>query len=160
MQKILAALQQGIRDDLGLEAVIAPQAALANRPRFDLYFSGIEPAGIDRRNPQDRKLGWERITFAAVFESSGTHVQWVTDTILALRRLVLLADAPMQIIIEADQTYPLEACWKRLARGRFEYPDTEESSMPVKYAESWEVSIAYPAHIIGQSPRGGPQEET
>jgi len=28
--------------------------------------------------------------------------------------------------------------------------------MPVRYVENWEVSIAYPAQIIGQ----GPEEET
>jgi hypothetical protein len=159
MQKIITALQQGI-NKLGLEAVIAPQAASANRPQFELYFTGIEPAGIDRQNPQDGKLGWERVTFLALFKNSGSHIQWVTDTILALRKLLPLTDAPMQIAVKADQTYLLEACWKRLAPGRFEYPDREESSMPVKYTESWEVSVSYPAHTIGPGPKGGPQEET
>jgi hypothetical protein len=148
MQKILTALQGGI-NNLGLEAVIAPQTATANRPQFELFLAGIEPAGIDNRNPQNGKQGWERITFTAVFKNSGSHIQWVTDTILALRKLMPLAYSPMTIEVGADQTYLLEACWKRLAPGRFEYPEEAESSMPVRYTESWEVSVAYPAHIIG-----------
>jgi hypothetical protein len=152
MEKILNALLDGIRN-LGLEAVIAPQVAQANRPHVELFLAGIEPAGIDNRNPSSGKLGWERITFNAVFTSSGTHVRWVADTILALRKLVPLNDAPMRLAVKADKTYCLQACWKRLAPGRFEYPNEEESSMPVRYVETWEVSIAYPANIIGPSPK-------
>jgi hypothetical protein len=156
MQKILAALQRGV-NNLGLEAVIAPQTASANRPQFELFFSGVEPAGVDKQNPREGKMGWERVTFLAVFKNGGSHIQWVTDTILALRKLMPLTEAPMTITVSADHTYPLEACWKRLTPGRFEYPDKEESSMPVRYTESWEVSVSYPAHIIG--PGTGPQEE-
>lgn len=148
MEKLLTALQKGIRE-LGLEAIIAPQKASASRPRIELFFAGIEPAGIDSRNPEAGKLGWERLTFTAVFKSEGTHIRWVTDTILALRKLVPLYEAPTRLTVEADKVYHLEACWKRLVPGRFEYPDEEESSMPVRYVESWEVSLAYPAHIIG-----------
>jgi hypothetical protein len=148
MEKILNALCGGI-GALGLEAVIAPQAASANRPRIELYVAGIEPAGIDSRDPAAGKLGWERITFNAVFKSEGTHVRWVTDIIHALRKLVPLGEKPMRIPVRAPgKIYQLEACWKRLAAGRFEYPDEEESSMPVRYTETWEVQVAYPAHII------------
>jgi hypothetical protein len=66
----------------------------------------------------------------------------------------------MTLNVNADQLYFLEACWRRLVPGRFEYPDEEESSMPVRYTESWEVSVAYPAHIIGPAGEGGPEEET
>ena len=155
MEKIINALQEGIRN-LGLEAVIAPQTATASRPRIELHLAGIEPAGIDNQNPEKGKLGWERITFNAVFSSGGTHLQWVNDTIRALRKLVTLSDSPMQITVKADKAYSLKACWKRLNAGRFEYPDQEESSMPVRYVESWEVTVAYPAHIIGPSPQDGP----
>jgi len=152
MEKILEALLKSIRG-LGLEAVIAPQQTSANRPRVELFIAGIEPAGIDSRNPQAGKLGWERITFSAVLKSEGTHARWVTDIVLALRKLLPLNEAPLCVAVEADKVYNLEAVWKRLAAGRFEYPDEEESSMPVRYVENWEVSVAYPAHIIGQGPK-------
>jgi hypothetical protein len=155
MEKIFNALREGIRA-LGLEAIIAPQKVHANRPRIELYLAGIEPAGINNQNPEAGKTGWERITFTAVFKSEGTHIRWVTDTVLALRKLVPLNDRPMDIAVTTDKTYQLQACWKRLVPGRFEYPDEEESSMPVRYAETWEVTAAYPAHIIGPE---GPQEE-
>ena len=154
MEKILDALLSGIRG-LGLEAIIAPQQTSANRPRIELFIAGIEPAGIDSRNPGAGKLGWERITFNAVFKSEGTHAPWVTDTILALRKLLPLNEAPLCVPVKADKVYSLEAVWKRLKPGGFEYPDEEESSMPVRYVENWEVSIACPAHIVGQ----GPEEE-
>ena len=151
MEKILNALLEGIRG-LGLEAIIAPQQTSANRPRIELFIAGIDPAGIDRQNPGAGKLGWERVTFNAAFKSGGTHARWVTDTILALRKLLPLNEAPLCIVVKADKVYSLEAAWKRLGPGGFEYPDEEESSMPVRYVENWEVSIAYPAHIIGQCP--------
>jgi len=157
VEKIINAIQEGIRN-LGLEAVVTPQTATANRPRIELYLAGIELAGIDNQNPEKGKLGWERIIFNAVFSSGGTHLQWVNDTIRALRKLVALSDSPIQITVKADKTYYLEACWKRLNAGRFEYPEEEQSSMPVRYTESWEVSVAYPAHIIGPSPKDSPQE--
>lgn len=146
MNALLAAIRS-----MGLEAVMAPQQASANRPRLELYLAGIEPAGIDRLNPQAGKQGWERVTFNALFKSEGTHLQWVTDTIIALRKLLPLGDSPLRVVVEADKTYCLEAAWKRLAPGRFEYPDEEESSMPVRYVENWEVSLAYPAHIIQEA---------
>jgi len=154
MEKIINALLDGIRG-LGLEAVLAPQQASTNRPRIELFIAGIEPAGIDSRDRKSGNFGWERITFNAVLKSDGTHARWVTDTILALRKLLPLNEAPLRVPVKADKVYNLEAVWKRLAAGRFEYPDEEESSMPVRYVENWEVSIAYPAHIIGQ----GPEEE-
>jgi hypothetical protein len=152
MQKILNALTEGIRS-LGLEAVTAPQAASANRPRIELYLAGIEPAGIDNKNPQAGGLGWERITFNAALKSEGTHIQWVTDIVTALRRLLPLDKSPMQLTAMAGREYKLTALWRWLAPGRFEYPDEEESSMPVRYVENWEVTVAYPAHIIGQGPQ-------
>jgi len=152
MEKILNALLASIRG-LGLEAIIAPQQASANRLRIELYVAGIEPAGIDNKNPQAGKLGWERITFNAFLKSEGTHIKWVTDIIIALRKMTPLHEAPLRVDVEADRIYRLEAVWKRLAPGRFEYPEEEESSMPVRYVENWEVSIAYPAQIIGQSPK-------
>jgi len=159
MEKIIDALLGGIRK-LGLEAVVAPQTASANRPRVELHLAGIEPAGIDGRNPDAGKSGWEKIIFNAEFASYGTHVRWVTDTILALRKITSLNDAPMRLAVKADKVHYLEACWKRLTPGRFEYPEEERSSMPVKYAELWEVSVAYPAHIIGPSQNDGPREES
>ena len=160
MEKIINALLTSIRG-LGLEAVLAPQQTSANRPRIELFIAGIEPAGIDKQNPKSGKLGWERITFNAVFKSEGTHVRWVEDTILALRKLLPLNESPLDLDItfitdaglSTARGYSLKAVWKRLAAGRFEYPDEEESSMPVRYAENWEVSVAYPAHIIGQDPK-------
>jgi len=152
VEKILNALLASIRG-MGLEAIIAPQQTSANRPRIELNIAGIEPAGIDNRNPQAGKLGWERITFNAFLKSEGTHIRWVTDIILALRKMMPLHETPLRIDVEADRVYRLEAVWRRLQPGRFEYPDEEESSMPVRYVENWEVSIAYPAQIIGQGPK-------
>jgi len=73
---------------------------------------------------------------------------------------VLLNDAPMRLAVKAGKVHYLEACWKRLAPGRFEYPEEEKSSMLVRYVELWEVSVAYPAYIIGPSLNDGPQEES
>ena len=148
MEKILNALLEGIKK-LGIEAVIAPQQASASCPRLELFFSGIEPAGIDKHDPGAGKEGWERIRFNVLFKSDGTHIHWVTDTILALRKIAGLNTNPLTITVRADVDYFIETCWKRIAGGKFEYPDEEESSMPVRYVEGWEVSIAYPARIIG-----------
>jgi len=159
MEKIINALLGSI-NKLGLEAIIAPQTATANRPQIELHLAGIEPAGIDGKNPDAGKLGWEKIIFNAEFTSNGTHIRWVTDTILALRKIVSLNDAPMRLAVKTDKIHYLEACWKRLTPGRFEYPEEEKSSMSVRYVELWEVSVAYPAYLIGPSPKGGSQEES
>ena len=156
MEKIINALLESIRG-LGVEAVLSVQQVSANRPRIELYLSSIEPAGIDKHNPETGKLGWERIIFNALFKSEGTHNRWVNDTIIALRKLQVLHETPLQLKVEIeDKIYLLEACWKRLTLGRFEYPDEEESSMPVRYVENWEVTVAYPANIIGHE---SPEEE-
>ena len=105
MEKIVNALLAGIRA-LGVEAVAAPQQASANCPRLELYLAGIEPAGIDSRNPGAGRNGWERVTFNAEFRSEGTHLRWVNDTVIALRKLLPLDGAPLRIAVEADKTYP------------------------------------------------------
>jgi len=157
MEKIIDALLTSIRG-LGLEAVLATQQVSANRPRIELFIAGIEPAGIDSQDRKSGNFGWERITFNAVLKSEGTHARWLADIILASRKLLPLNEAPLQLTITTDdgliiaRKYNLKALWRRLQHGRFEYPDEEESSMPVRYVENWEVSIAYPAHIIGQGP--------
>jgi len=150
MKKIMNALLESIRA-LGIEAILMPQDVTPNRPRIELYYAGLEPAGIDRNNPQAENKGWERITFNAEFKSDGTHSLWVTDTIIASRKLVHLNEENMPLTITADKTYNLTALWRRLQPGRFEYPDKEES-MPVRYIELWQITVAYPAKIIGQSP--------
>jgi len=99
------------------------------------------------------------IIFNAAFSSGGTHLRWVNDTILALRKMVALNDGPMRISVKADETCRLDVCWRRLAPGGFVYPEGEESSMPARYEELWEATVAYPAHIIGRGPQDGPQEE-
>ena len=152
MEKIINSLLDAIRA-LGIEAILAPQTASPSRPHAALFIAGIEPAGIDRHNAGTGNLGWERITFNAVFTSSGTHARWVSDTILALRTLAPLGEVPMSLSVTVDKTYQLTACWKRTAGGRFEYPDEADSSMPVRFVENWEVTVAYPAHIIGQGPK-------
>jgi len=155
MEEIVNALLEGIRA-LGIDAVLMPQTVSANRPRVDLYYRGIELAGIDRRNPKAGNKGWERIIFAAEFRSEGTHSRWLTDTILASRKLQPLNEEnmPLKVLVVAGvPLLDLNAHWIRRQAGRFEYPDEEKSSMPVSYVESWEVSVAYPAQIIGQSPK-------
>jgi len=152
MEKIINALLETIRA-LGIDAVLMPQKTSANRPRIDLYFSKIELAGIDRKNPELGKSGWERITFYAEFKSEGTHSVWLNDTILASRKLLPLAENNMPLVVyegeDLDQkSYKISAHWVRRQEGRFIYPDEEQSSMPVSYVEAWEVSIAYPAQII------------
>lgn len=150
MEKIVNALLEGIRK-LGIEAVLAPQTAAANRPRIELYFAGLELAGIDNKNSGAGNKGWERITFNALFCSDGTHSRWLMDTVIAARKLPPLNEEPMQLTVAAEgKEYKLAAHWRRLSLGRFEYPDKEESSMPVRYVEQWEATVAYPAHIIGQ----------
>ena len=153
MEKIINALLDEIRK-LGIDAVLMPQTVSANRPRIDLYFASVELAGIDRQNPGAGNLGWERITFNAEFRSEGTHSVWLTDTIIASRKLLPLAKNNMPLAVYEGEgldqkSYKLTAHWTRRQAGRFEYPDEERSSMPVSYVELWEVSIAYPAHIIG-----------
>jgi hypothetical protein len=149
MEKIIEVLRGGIRA-LGIEAVIVPQKTSANRPRIDLYFAGIEPAGIDKNNTDKANLGWERIKLNAELRSEGTHVQWVTDVILASRKLLPLNETNMPLTVNG---FNISAHWRRLQEGRFEYPDEEQSSMPVRYVELWEIKLAYPAHIIGQEPK-------
>lgn len=149
MEKVVNALLKSIRD-LGIEAVLMPQTANATRPKIELYFAGIEPAGIDGKNSETGNLGWERITFNALFCGEGTHSKWVNDVIIASRKLLPLQEKHMQLIFRNDigEDVKLTAHWRRLSPGRFEYPDKEESSMPVKYVEQWEITVAYPAHII------------
>jgi len=152
MEKIISALLDEIRA-LGIDAVLMPQTVSANRPRIDLYIAGIELAGIDHQNPDKGNKGWERITFTAEFKSEGTHSIWLTDAIIASRNLLPLNESPMRLTVSVKPDHDckthLTAHWRRQAAGRFEYPNEEESSMPVRYIEPWEVSIAYPAHIIG-----------
>ncbi|MCL2808633.1 MAG: hypothetical protein FWD24_01065 [Treponema sp.] len=147
MENIINALLESIRA-LGIDAVLMPQKTSANRPRMELYFSKLEPAGIDRNNPELVNKGWERITFNAEFKSEGTHSRWVTDTIIALRKLLPLHESNMRLTAAADKKYHFNAHWIRRQNGRFEYPDEEQSSMPVRYAQGWEISISYPANII------------
>lgn len=152
MEKIVNALLTGIRA-LGIDAVLMPQKVQANRPRIDLYYAGLEPAGIDQQKPEAGNKGWERIAFNAEYRSEGTHARWLTDTIIASRKLLPLSENNMRLEVTSgktgDKTYPLEAHWIRRTSGRFEYPDEEKSSMPVSYVELWEVTIAYPARIVG-----------
>jgi len=148
MENIVNALLDEIRK-LGIDAVLMPQTVSANRPRIDLYFAGIELAGIDRQNPDKGNKGWERITFYAEFKSEGTHSRWLTDTIIASRELLPFNDNVMHLTISNQKR--ITAHWKRQSAGKFEYPDEESSSMPVRYVEPWEITIAYPAHIIGLS---------
>ena len=150
MENIINALLKNI-SALGIDAVLAPQKVSANRPRIDLYFSKIELAGIDKHNPDAVNKGWERITFLAEFKGEGTHSQWLTDVIIASRKLIPFEEENMPLVLTADKIYQLNAHWKRLSAGRFEYPDEEQSSMPVRYIEPWEIAISYPANIIGQS---------
>jgi len=147
MEKIINALLKNIRS-LGIDALLMPQKVSANRPRMELYFSKIEPAGIDRNNPELANKGWERITFNAEFRSEGTHSQWVADTIITLRRLLEFHEKNMCLKVTADKDYYFQAHWVRRSTGRFEYPDEEQSSMPVRYVEGWEISISYQANII------------
>ena len=151
MEKIVNALLEGIRA-LGIDAVLMQQKVQANRPRIDLYYAGLQPAGIDRHNPEAGNKGWDRIIFNAEFRSEGTHRMWLTDTIIASRKLLPLDEKNMWLTVPAGKTYHLKALWVRRSPGRFEYPDEERSSMPVSYVELWEVTVAYPAHIVGQSP--------
>jgi hypothetical protein len=149
MEKIIEALLDAIRA-IGIDAALVPQKISANRPRIDLYFSKIELAGIDRQNPDVGKFGWERITFNAEFKSEGTHSRWLTDAIIASRKLLPLEENNMRLTVSVDKLYNLSAHWTRRSPGRFEYPDEEQSSMPVRYVELWEISISYPARIINE----------
>lgn len=152
MENIINALLDEIRA-LGIDAVLMPQTVSANRPRIDLYFAGIELAGIDNKNPDKGNKGWERITFNAEFKSEGTHSVWLTDAIIASKKLLPLNEMPMRLTVkikkEHDCKTHLTALWRRQSAGRFEYPDEEQSNMPVRYVEPWEITIAYPANIIG-----------
>jgi len=147
MEKIINALLENIRN-LGIDAILMPQTISANRPRVDLFFNKIELAGIDKNNPESGKSGWERITFLAEFKSEGTHSRWLTDTIIASRKLLPLNENNMKLNITEEKVYHLSAHWRRLSAGRFEYPEEEKSSMPVRYVELWDITIAYPANII------------
>ncbi|MDR0300841.1 MAG: hypothetical protein LBI04_00825 [Treponema sp.] len=151
MEKIITALLESIRA-LEIEAVLAPQQVSASRPRIDLYFAGLELAGIDRQNPEAGNGGWERIIFNAEFRSDGTHSMWVNDTITAARKLLPFNEKNMPLTVTAGKDYKISAHWRRLQPGRFEYPNEEDSSMPVRYVELWQITVAYPANIIGQDP--------
>jgi len=150
MEEIINALLDNIRT-LGIEASLMPQQTSANRPRIDLYYAGLELAGIDRHNTDAGNKGWERITFNAEFRSEGTHNRWLTDAIIASRKLLPLNENPMQLTVDVQKKYRITALWKRQSPGCFEYPSEEESSMPVRYVEAWQITIAYPAQIIGHN---------
>lgn len=150
MRRIISALEEGIRRELGLRTIVLPQKAEGSTAAIILSFSGIEAAGeaADDHGP----CGLERVQLTATYSTGGTHLDWVNGAILDSRRLARLeAQGKMEIAVKIDgeETRRLYATWSRLQAGGFVYSDDEQKPMPVAYTEAYRVTVAYPASMIG-----------
>lgn len=150
MRRILKALAEAIRRDLGLRTIVLPQSAEGATAAIILSFSGMEAAGEAADN--HGAAGTERIILTATYSTGGTHLDWVNQAILDSRRLSRLeAEGKMELVvkIDGDSTRRLYAAWSRLQAGAFVYSDDEEKPMPVEYREVYRVEVSYPASMIG-----------
>lgn len=150
MERIIKALEEGIKRELGLRTILLPQRAEGATAAIVLSFSKTEAAGEAADNHGG--CGTERVTFSATYTTGGTHAAWVNTAIRDSRRLARLeAEGKMEIAVKIDKerTRRLYATWSRLREGSFLYSDDDEKPMPVSYTEEFRVSVAYPASMIG-----------
>ena len=150
MERIIKALEEGIKRELNLRTILLPQKAEGATAAIVLSFSGIEAAGEAADNHEVASM--ERIHFLATYSTGGTHAAWVNRAIVDSRKLNKLnSDGKMEIVVKIDQekTKKLYATWSRQQAGSFVYSDDEEKPMPVAYTETYKVTVTYPASMIG-----------
>jgi hypothetical protein len=152
MRRILDGLIAAIAE-LGAEAVLMPQTGATSACRVELYLAGLSPGG--QAGPAGGGCGYETLRLTALVKSDGTHETWLTDTVRFARRFARLEEEPLAVhvpdTVVAGKVWVLNASWKRLSEGRFEYPNDEEgTSMPVTYVETWRVELSYPAALIAE----------
>lgn len=150
MERIIKALAEGIKRELGLRTILLPQKAEGTTAAIILSFSGMEAAGEAADSHEVSAM--ERMHFTATYSTGGTHAAWVNQAIVDSRKLNRLnSDGKMEIVvkIDTDKTKRLYATWSRQQEGAFVYSDDEEKPMPVAYTETYKVTVTYPASMIG-----------
>ena len=148
MERIIRALEEGVKRELNLRTILLPQKAEGATAAITLSFAGIEAAG----EAVGEGGTMERVQFLATYSTGGTHAAWVNRAIADSRRLNRLnSDGKMEIVVKIDQdkTKRLYAVWSRQQAGSFVYSDDEEKPMPVAYTETYKVTVTYPASMIG-----------
>ena len=136
MDKIIKDFRQAVKETLGIETILAPQKANGNTSVIILEFNGIEDVGET----------FEKISFIARYVSSGSHANWINNVIKDARKLELLNNEKKIHFLSKSKS--LCAVWNRLKKIGFVY--SEDETMPVSYMDEFEVSISYPAAIIGE----------
>ncbi len=150
MERIIRALEEGIKRELNLRTILLPQKAEGATAAISLSFAGIEAAGETADNHEANAM--EKVQFWATYSTGGTHAAWVNRAIADSRRLNRLeAEGKMELVVKIDQdkTKRLYAVWSRQQAGSFVYSDDEEKPMPVAYTETYKVTVTYPASMIG-----------
>lgn len=150
MERIIRALEEGIKRELNLRTILLPQKAEGATAAITLSFAGIEAAGEAADNHEVNAM--EKVQFWATYSTGGTHAAWVNRAIVDSRKLNKLnSDGKMEIVVKIDQdkTKRLYATWSRQQAGSFVYSDDEEKPMPVAYTETYKVTVTYPASMIG-----------
>lgn len=150
MERIIRALEEGIKRELNLRTILLPQKAEGATAAISLSFAGIESAGEAADDHEVNAM--EKVQFWATYSTGGTHAAWVNRAIVDSRKLNKLnSDGKMEIVVKIDQdkTKRLYAVWSRQQAGSFVYSDDEEKPMPVAYTETYKVTVTYPASMIG-----------
>lgn len=150
MERIIRALEEGIKRELNLRTILLPQKAEGATAAIILSFAGIEAAGESADSHEVNAM--ERMQFLATYSTGGTHAAWVNRAIVDSRKLNRLeAEGKMELVVKIDRekTQRLYATWSRLQAGAFVYSDDEEKPMPVEYREVYRVAVSYPASMIG-----------
>lgn len=135
MDIIIKDLKSQIKKTLGIDCILAPQKAKGNTSVIILEFNGIEGAGEP----------FEKISFIARYFSSGSHESWINGVIKDARKLEELNNEKKIQFLSKSKN--LCAVWNRLKKIGFVY--SEDETMPVSYMDEFEVSISYPAALIG-----------
>ena len=152
MNRILDALQEAIKKDLGLMSILMPQKPEGNTAQIQLSFSGIKANG--ESSTDDSVSGTESITLNATYVISGTHKKWINQAIKDSRKFCNLIEKDngkmiLVVKIDTENTKKIYALWNRQGEGQFVYPNDEEKSMPVSYVENYKIDVRFPKEFIG-----------
>ena len=102
MERIIRALEEGIKRELNLRTIVLPQRAEGATAAISLSFAGIEAAGEAADNHEVASM--ERIHFLATYSTGGTHAAWVNRAIVDSRKLNKFnSDGKMEIVVKIDQ---------------------------------------------------------
>ncbi|MDR2663074.1 MAG: DUF4783 domain-containing protein [Treponema sp.] len=138
----------------GIPVIEQPQAAANTNAHLDLWLAGFT-AGGEKGNGDP--FSYETMTFTADVVSSGVARQFVGDLRHTLRTMAMLGETYLDVPVaipapdnpEETRLKKLRAFFEKTASGAFEY-ESEEAPMPVRFKESWRITITYPADIIPQ----------